>query len=586
MKLIRPLKIASFAIILLLSTIILHISCKKLDRYSHELSPESVEAKFFAAKPGLPLPVLKVMDALKKQNAISGFIPSLAQRDGYAVWERSQVKHLNKIPTFNRNGENDDVIEVFTPIVQQDSNFVNGFFFSKIVGDSVELHLYRGNDYKQYPYGKTDSLVVTAELIASKLMVLDHEVFGARRYKVTDTRLYGGKNPYGARDTSVLFSHVETDPSTSNKMIVTCWYIFSGYCTCSELPCKDWWMPCPRSECSSLMCLVTHTETGGTAGWPPDPPISTGGGGSGTPPSAPNCTATTNCGQLRSLIVQGKEPCGGCGPGPVIVVPIEEPPTVYEIIYDPSFQNSRLLCNLEDLEANNNFFSSLLGTFDGINGNSLRFNIIPQQNFPFADMWAVTRGWGQFRYAITSSSELEAKSNIYQKLTLIHELIHARLYYSLERAGLISYDQDGNPFLDDGIASTPSIGLMGLPEAERLRALIDEYNTSCAIGPYFPNNWVHHLMGTANFNLETFRVNIQNLLHDNGNWANESTQFQSHLSSVLGANWQVRASEYLSWFGLRETAGFDLFLQNENISETQFEEIIDYIRENGNETCQ
>ncbi|RZK24414.1 MAG: hypothetical protein EOO43_07540, partial [Flavobacterium sp.] len=48
-------------------------------------------------------------------------------------------------------------------------------------------------------------------------------------------------------------------------------------------------------------------------------PLVSGGG---------SCVSVNNCGVLRSLIVQGKVLCGGCGSGPVVVIPPDEPPVI------------------------------------------------------------------------------------------------------------------------------------------------------------------------------------------------------------------------------------------------------------------
>ena len=58
-----------------------------------------------------------------------------------------------------------------------------------------------------------------------------------------------------------------------------------------------------------------------------DPTISKGGSGSGggggsTSLNTGNCTVVSNC-RPGTLIEEGRIPCGGCGPGPIVIVPEE-----------------------------------------------------------------------------------------------------------------------------------------------------------------------------------------------------------------------------------------------------------------------
>lgn len=73
-------------------------------------------------------------------------------------------------------------------------------------------------------------------------------------------------------------------------------------------------------------------HVGGTPNWPPDPPISPppGGGGGNNPTPPNNCTGVNEC-RPGSQIVEGKVPCGGCGGGPIVVVPLSEPISQQEI---------------------------------------------------------------------------------------------------------------------------------------------------------------------------------------------------------------------------------------------------------------
>ena len=303
---------------------VINNSCKKLDSISKTASTEEIEAKFFATKPGTPAIVHKVIAALKKQNSLGHFVPSLAKKDGYAIWEKSQVSIYNKALSRNGESETQETL-VFTPIVPQDSNFVNGFFFSRIIGDSVELHLYRANDYDLFPKGKIDSSVVTAERNVFKVMELDQSIFGNRSFKVITDSIF--ENYFFALNppTPKIISY-KSDPSVVGKQVHMCVRMKGNNCTCGNV-CLDW-ETC--NECGYWFCFTIGSAEpptgGGTYNWPPDPPISIGGGGGGGS-STGNCIPG-NCRNGSTLIIEGRIPCGGCGNGPVVVVPSDEPPII------------------------------------------------------------------------------------------------------------------------------------------------------------------------------------------------------------------------------------------------------------------
>lgn len=129
---------ALLIIISFFSISIISPSCKKMDvRVGSDVE---IQSRFFNVPNSAPVVVHKVAAALKKQNDIGGFIPSFAKKEGYAIWEKSLIHFPEPLTkTLGRDGEfeTQDTIEVFTPIVLDNGNMVNGFFFSRIVGDSV-----------------------------------------------------------------------------------------------------------------------------------------------------------------------------------------------------------------------------------------------------------------------------------------------------------------------------------------------------------------------------------------------------------------------------------------------------------------
>lgn len=226
------------------------------------------------------------------------------------------------------------------------------------------MHLYRANDYDQYSYGSIDSSVVTADIIALKIMELDHTIFGARKYQILDTLLFASHPKLNS-----IKRTIRLKPNTMQmgkfSFYVVC--LETPNCFCIRFPgsCNET-HTCMNGTCDLCYQCINVTCTtvaigGGTPGngspWPPDPPPPPGGGGSNPPAGGGNCSGVNNCAVLRSLIVQGRVPCGGCGSGPVVVVPPDEPYNPNEaanIIIDTSISNnypclSILLTNMPNI---------------------------------------------------------------------------------------------------------------------------------------------------------------------------------------------------------------------------------------------
>lgn len=308
-------------------------SCTKLD--VNDARNWKNRKNFFDLPSNADPALEKVATEFERQNKLTGFVKGMVAREGMPVWEKSQIFKRKIANTLTRGGEAETLVEVFSPIVQQDNNYVNGFFYSKIIGDSVDLHLYRANDYDKYPYGKTDSSIVTAELISLKIVELDASIFGNRKYQIIPDSLFGSYT-HKYSGTRFLKPSIPDTTNPNSLMGMACWYEFSGYCTCTNPPstdisnCADWRTGC--YDCSLLRCV----SVGGQGGepqypWPPEPPMggggSGGGGGGSNPPTGGNCNGTNNCGTRGSIIIEGRVPCGGCGNPPIIVIPPDEPPT-------------------------------------------------------------------------------------------------------------------------------------------------------------------------------------------------------------------------------------------------------------------
>ena len=70
----------------LLTIFIVQQSCTKIDtRHADATDPAD---KFFTIPTGTEPQVLRVINNLKEQNKLTGFISKLAQQEGYPVWNK------------------------------------------------------------------------------------------------------------------------------------------------------------------------------------------------------------------------------------------------------------------------------------------------------------------------------------------------------------------------------------------------------------------------------------------------------------------------------------------------------------------
>ncbi|MFN8247452.1 MAG: DUF3289 family protein [Ferruginibacter sp.] len=282
--------------------LLLLFSCKKTDTGTIE----SNTGKFFNIKRNVSFETLRCIAELKRQNEITGFIEDLVKQSGFAYWDKALVnrKAVSNASSFSSSQVQGGDTLVFIPLVKENENYVDGFLFFRING-AIEAHLYRANDYDKFAYGELTANELKAENVAEMLLALDKEIFGQRKFDLTDKNLF---QFYLNEHDSIkeIPKTVEFVNDQSNgKFIQIC------YPSSRRVP--------PTG------CYLVSAQVGFE--WPEDPPPTTGGGGGGggcstcTPPNQ-NCTPNGNC-VIGTQIIEGRLPCGGCGNGPIVILPPE-----------------------------------------------------------------------------------------------------------------------------------------------------------------------------------------------------------------------------------------------------------------------
>jgi len=238
-----------------------------------------------------------------------------------------------------------------------------------------------------------------------------------------------------------------------------------------------------------------------------------------------------------------------------------------EIVYLSSFDSTKLKCVHDKLvnDTSNNFYRLMTSAFTN-DSEILSYKVEPL----ITGDWGITKGhegnnnsFGFDFYQITMSSNAENTSNIIKMVTLTHELIHAYMFNSLDDMGIIYYDSDGTPLFNTAQCNEyqPNIDINSLILKDRWIALICAYNSNN------PSNidWTHTLFNTADFIVNTYKSELENLILNQHDWDSEPLILKTFLQTEFGSSWKEKASEYISWMGLEKTNEFITWAQANNL---------------------
>jgi hypothetical protein len=547
--------------------IIFFIACKKTDFVSHQ-SKLSTAEDFFKTKSQPSKKVASVIQSLRMENAKTGFVDKLPAHAGSPIWEKLAIKQGYD---YSRMGQGDSTEIFIIPLTENEQN-LSSVIVAQELDSGFLINCYTASYLNGIAAGVNGNNIDAVQNTLLLFFMMESKCFGTSEFHHIPRMTFPQSHLLGS-DSNKIITIV---PDSTGDSLVKC--VVFKHCIkttpCTEGSC-DW---CP-------LCISTYCYGSPPPPAPdptPDPVPGPGSGGGGTPcTNCPPAPLPPDCFNPFYLI----DPCAPI-PVPPTPVPPAEPPVIYDsIVPDPTFIGSVMECTYDSLVAKSQHFRDLNNTFDGVAGNSL---LLHRQTLPLANSYSITRGFAPYRYIITNDPSVDTTSSLFRKLNLSHEFIHARFYYSLELAGLMIYDNFGEPSLDtsNGVLGISLVNFTGMEEAERLRLLIRQYNISCSWQPGQFSNWVHFLFGAATFNNETYRQKIQNMLLESEDWSSQPAGFVTSMKNRFAGNWRTKICEYLSWFGLSKTTGFAQFLQAEGITEDIFQAVIDQIKLNASKNCQ
>lgn len=298
---------ALFSFLFICLTLLFVNSCKKADtlvsnKSDNEIAKEKTPENFFNL-PANAAPVLRrIANELEKQNKTKEFIKAFIAKEGFPIWDKASIEtHKRKIKSNTATGFDGDGLEdttVYIPLVVNAQQYVHGFLKATVT-DTVELKIFRQNDYKDFPFqtSLSSSTVTTAENFSLRMMAMDRDVFGSTEFKLEDKRMFNNSTDYsdtGNIQRFIKFINVSgegfvSDGTTINNVMYEVCVDAITYTrnNCLNVSGTSNNM-CGWTAVNSEVCVSWEEEGGGgggqqSGGWPFPPPGEDPGGGGGGP---------------------------------------------------------------------------------------------------------------------------------------------------------------------------------------------------------------------------------------------------------------------------------------------------------------
>lgn len=317
----------SLLALLMLTSMLAYISCRKLDTVSIE-KPQTDLVERFLNLPSSASPEAKrIAERLKELNKRANFLNEIAKHDGFPVWDKAVFSkpQNNRRQTTSRSNSSNDTI-AYIPLVQPNGNQVTAFIYARL-NDSINLQLHRADNYADYGFGTLQDTAKNAEKLALQFMLLDNNVFGHTDFKVLDNRLFQDNYlPIGTlvREKKVSITRPNSSPQArwefydydvcTSELYWECSALGSccktagvaeGACDkCAQYKC---WKTRPTCTKTTIVVYIDDGPPQGGGGGP------TGDGGGGT--GGGGSTGSTQCNPTPELD-NGLPPCprrGGDG---------------------------------------------------------------------------------------------------------------------------------------------------------------------------------------------------------------------------------------------------------------------------------
>ncbi len=415
---------------LVITFTLINISCKKTDLFNaDQVKSSRLTNKFFSLNGDVHPLVSKMVAEISRRNTKHEFIENFATTNGLPVWDKAIITagKLNSSNSFIANSNSQQDSLVYVPLVLENTQQVNGFVRA-VISDSIYLSYCLAKDYKNYPFTR-NGFEVDATEFSSFLMLLDHEVFGHKRFNITDLRLFDFSLSSLSQSSTIIEIKSISTASPSNLMAGTitsvCWLTptentLSGHCTCGGGFGNCW---CWNDEsrvgcCGTRVCVDIITGTGsgipGFSGTPIGGGLPASGGSGDIPPYYP-CQNVI----IQSLLPEPLPPCpppvGGSGWDP------------YAPLFDYSHLDNPILVN-DDMVTMPVGFNFLFENFNAILNPPLRIigKVAPRGNTEDMD-WQNCNSSGILSNMLNLTDQ--------QLFNFVEDLFHKTSTGSLETVG-------------------------------------------------------------------------------------------------------------------------------------------------------
>jgi hypothetical protein len=413
--------------LLLFSFFFIHQSCTKLDTEKPHLN-DAVE-KFFTVPAGTKSQVKRVMENLKEQNKLTGFINEIVKKEGYALWNKAMINtRPASYKSSLRNLQSPVDTFIHIPLVLEGTEYVNSFILAKLNG-TMTLQLFRGRDYASFGFGDINADTANAEKLALQIMVMTKEIFGHDKYILKDSRLFNthhGHLPAHAvadRKFKVSFNQSGSSLWFSDD-VTTCTYIQEQQCPYTI--CSG-----PGGSCDNcVLCVGGDYSCTTSTVWYFIPDVTEGGGGGsggGVDPIGPQgCNPTP-------LLANGLPPCPRGNDTGWELEPINDNQIIIDSLQGYPCAQS-VLAALPSVNAE---VKTILHDVFGVNDDVNMIFVPHTYSTDSLDAEFKSKSFGNYTIWVNTGM-LDHATKDYIAATLLHEAIHAYIIYMKYGGGMDS----------------------------------------------------------------------------------------------------------------------------------------------------
>ena len=256
-----------------LTIVLFYISCKKNELPTITENATNTENNFFTLHRSNDALEKSLVEYIFKENSKLHFTEKTVNQIGYPRWDK--ISGLTKNNTSNnsfKSIKNADTTIYYVPFVRDNQNFVNAAMLIKISANADTTFSYIQDCSYKAKQNTATSINDNAEYYAIFFMTLTKNVFGYKKFKITDPDLFKDGNK---KNISVTIDNAFTNSNGAKNLLSSCATTTISWQDCPYTICNGEGGSC--DGCDECTSSISWTYCGGDGGgWP------TGGGGGNT----------------------------------------------------------------------------------------------------------------------------------------------------------------------------------------------------------------------------------------------------------------------------------------------------------------